>query len=98
MRYVLPTTGALDLEQEFRYPIGDLTVLVSELPGVTAEVTGLSAMGSQNMQGSSYQLWQGQALMPGKIALKLAGLLTQDGIDPQTVQAQMEVLLLLQWL
>ena len=86
MRYVLPTTGALDLEQEFRYPIGDLTVLVSELPGVTAEVTGLSAMGSQNMQGSSYQLWQGQALMPGKIALKLAGLLTQDSIDPRTVQ------------
>ena len=41
---------------------------------------------SQNMQGSSYQLWQGQALMPGKIALKLAGLLTQDSIDPRTVQ------------
>lgn len=86
MRYVLPNDGTLDLAQEYLYPIGDLTVLVAELPGVTAEVADLTALGSQSMSGSNYQLWQGQALMPGTISVKLAGLLTRDSIDPRTLQ------------
>lgn len=87
LRYAIPTTGKLDLSLEYLYPVGDLTILLSELPGIQAQVPDLNSMGSQSLQGDNYLLWQGQALMPGKIPVSLSGLLDKDSIDPRTVQS-----------
>jgi mono/diheme cytochrome c family protein len=85
MQYVLPYAGeeAL-LTQEFRYPVAALNLLVADLPQLRVSTESLTAMGPQDIQGNLYQMWQGQNLQPGAVAVKLSGLLAAGAVDPRT--------------
>lgn len=84
MQYLLPYDGEeVLLTQDFRYPLAMLNLLVADLPQLNVTAETLTAMGPQDIQGNTYQMWQGQNLQPGAVAVKLSGLLATDAVDPR---------------
>ena len=76
MQYALPYEGdSVTLEQEFMYPVALLNMLAADLPGMAIEAPELTNTGVQDFQGVSYQLWRGEQLMAGPVAISLSGLL-----------------------
>jgi len=84
MQYALPHQGdSITLEQEFLYPVALLNMLAADLPGLTIEAPNLTNTGVQDFQGVSYQLWRGEQLAAGPVALSLSGLLRSGDLDPR---------------
>lgn len=88
LQYAIPYDGTeLELRQEYSYPITTLNLLISDLPDLQAEIGELTSLRPQDIQGNSYQLWQGRDLQPGSISIKLSGLLAAGDIDPRAGSA-----------
>ncbi|MEZ4869627.1 MAG: c-type cytochrome [Caldilineaceae bacterium] len=89
VRYLLPHDGtSLDFNQDFLYPVDQVTILVAELPNLQVNIPGFALASNESLQGQSYQLWQPEATnsTPNQVAVKLGGLLQLGDIDPRTVQ------------
>lgn len=87
-RYFLPTDGAsLTFDQDFLYPIDQMTVLVTQLPQLQVEIPGFTIASRETLQGQTYQLWQPDGAAPAKVTVQLEGLLQEGDIDPRTVQS-----------
>ncbi len=85
--YLMPHSGkTTTIDGQFAYPIENLNVLVTELPGLTGAVSGdLTAMGAQSVQGVSYQVWSGQQIPANEsIAVSLEGVLAPGDPDPRS--------------
>jgi mono/diheme cytochrome c family protein len=84
VRYALPYEGtSLDFEQEFLYPVDQLSLLVSEVPNLQVEVPAMESEGVQEMQGQAFQLWRKSAFDPQAIAISMQGLLEPGSVDPR---------------
>lgn len=87
MRYFLPhNSPSLDVQQEYLYPVEQMTLLVTELPQLEVDVPGFSIASRETLQGQTYQLWQPNAAAPSQVTVQLSGLLQQGDVDPRTVQ------------
>ena len=88
VRYALPYNGtSTEFAGSLPYPAQSLNLLVSELPGMAIEVTGLASMGPQDIQGEIYQMWQSETVTPDLVVTaKLSGLLEAGELDPRAAQ------------
>ena len=87
MRYLLPHDGSeFEFSQDFQYPVGQMTLLIAELPQLEVEIPGFSLASRENFQNQSYQLWSPDGEPPQQITVRLTGLMAADDIDPRTVQ------------
>lgn len=86
VQYALPYDGtSYDVDQQFAYPIDQLTVLVADVPNLQVTAPALDEMGLQNIQGSDYHIFSKQALAAGDVALQMSGLLEAGSVDPRAV-------------
>ena len=68
VRYALPYNGtAVDLAQDFIYPVDQLSLLVADLPNLNIDVAGMESGGTQDVQGRSYQIWSKGSFEPETI-------------------------------
>ena len=89
MSYRLPVESAeADLAQPFLYAINSLNLLVSDLPDLDIEVTGLEFVEQRELQGISYGLWSGSNLIEPEIQVQLQGVLPPEGLDPRAFVEQ----------
>ncbi len=63
------------------YPVALLNMLAADLPGMAIEAPEPTNTGVQDFQGVSYQLWRGEQLMAGPVAISLSGLLRSSDPD-----------------
>lgn len=89
VRYALPYNGtSTEFAGSLPYPAQSLNLLVSELPGMAIEVTGLASMGAQDIQGEVYQMWQSENVTPDLVVTaKLSGLLEAGELDPRAAES-----------
>jgi mono/diheme cytochrome c family protein len=88
VRYAIPYKGAaLDMKQNFAYPVDQLSLMVADLPQLTVEASDLESVGTQDIQGQGFQIWRKTAFQPQAIELKMDGLLEEGGADPRAVVA-----------
>ena len=84
VRYAVPFEGTtLDLQQQFLYPVDQLSLLVASLPGLQVDAPGMEAAGPQDMGGQEYQLFRMSGMEPQTIQVSLAGLLAAGSPDPR---------------
>ncbi len=84
IRYAVPFEGdTAELQQQFFYPVDQLTLLVASLPGLQVDAAALEATGPQNMGGQEYQLYRKADFASQTIDVKLAGLLPAGSADPR---------------
>jgi hypothetical protein len=76
VRYLLPYAGdSIEFSQEFLYPVALINLLVADLPGMTATVSGLEGGDPQDFQGRIYRIWQGADLPANsEVQIALSGL------------------------
>jgi hypothetical protein len=83
VRYLVPYDGSeIRLQQNFLYPVGQLNLLVADLPGVRITPPDLTPQESQTVQGREYRIWQGRNLPAGPQALAIGGTLRMPGTTP----------------
>lgn len=88
VRYVIPYNDTrATIDQELLYPTEDFTLLVTELPNLAVDVSGLESGGVQTLQNQNYLLWQGLDLAPQRIEASFSGLLPPGAIDPRDLQS-----------
>ena len=81
--YRLPTEGAsFTLTPAFAYPVGQMNLLVADLPGIKVDAPGLTQQSVEDIQGRSYQLWVGTAPAAG-LQVKIDGILEAGSVDPR---------------
>jgi len=86
VRYALPYDGtSTEFTGAVPYPAKSLNLLISELPGMEVNVTGLESLGPQDIQGNVYQMWQSENVTPDqKVSAQLSGLLEAGELDPRS--------------
>jgi len=83
MRYTVPHDGGdMELLQDFAYPVQTLNLLVNEQPQLQVEASALTPAGSQELQGTPYNIWMGTELPPAPLVVTLSGLLAPDSVAP----------------
>ncbi len=81
--YRLPTEGtSFALTPTFAYPVGQMNLLVADLPGIKVDAPGLTQQSVEDIQGRSYQLWVGTAPAAG-LQVKIDGILEAGSVDPR---------------
>jgi len=81
LQYRLPfEDDSATLEQQFAYRIGQLNLLIPELPNVQTEVTGLTQSETQAIQGVNYRVWVGDELS-NPVQVVLSGLTPAGSAD-----------------
>jgi len=81
LQYRLPfEDDSATLEQEFPYRVGQLNLLIPELPNVQTEVTGLTQSETQTIQGVNYRVWVGDELS-NPVQIALSGLTPAGSAD-----------------
>ncbi|MCB0061190.1 MAG: hypothetical protein KDE19_03715, partial [Caldilineaceae bacterium] len=86
MRYLLPQSDrSLEITREFNYPVGEMSLLVAELPNLEVEIPGFALASRETFQNQTYQLWRPEGAVPEALTIRLNGLLAADEIDPRTV-------------
>jgi mono/diheme cytochrome c family protein len=84
LRYALPFEGtSAAVEQEFVYPVDELTLLVADLPNLKVNAHEMQFNSIQQLQGRDYQLFSKQGFGPQTVAVSLQGLVEQGGVDPR---------------
>lgn len=84
MGYRLPYEGdSVEFTQPFQYTLEGVDFLVAELPNLEANVTTLSFISTDTIQGVTYQLWGGQNLPAAPVRVQLSGLIPAGGVDPR---------------
>ncbi len=90
IRYVLPYEGtAVDLAQELLYPAAEVSMLVSDLEGMTVDATGLTFVSVENMGNLAYQFWSAQDAQPGTLEVTMDGL-PEPGVNDPRLAARQE--------
>ncbi|MCX6049892.1 MAG: c-type cytochrome [Chloroflexi bacterium] len=88
IQYRVPfENDATKIEQQLLYPVGQLNLLIPDLPNLQVEVTGLKANQPQTVQGVAYRFWSGDNLPTQTISVNLSGLIPTGGTDPRAVAA-----------
>lgn len=88
VRYAIPYKGAaLDIKQDFAYPVDQLSLLIADIPQLKVDAPELESGGVQDLQGQAFQIWRKTAFAPQSINIKMQGLLENGGIDPRAVAA-----------
>lgn len=86
MRYLLPHEGKeLEFSQTFQYPVGQMTLLIAELPQLEVEIPGFSLASRETFQNQTYQLWSPDGDPPQNITVRMTGLLAEGDVDPRTL-------------
>ena len=81
LQYRLPfEDDSATLEQPFPYRVGQLNLLIPELPNVQTEVTGLTQSEAQTIQGVNYRVWVGDELS-NPVQITLSGLTPVGSAD-----------------
>ncbi|CAN5502657.1 hypothetical protein BH10CHL1_BH10CHL1_20920 [soil metagenome] len=75
------------IEQQLLYPVGQLNLLIPDLPNLQVEVTGLKANQPQTVQGIAYRFWSGDNLPTQTLSVNLSGLIPTGGTDPRVAAA-----------
>ena len=87
MRYLLPHQGReFEFSQEFQYPVGQMTLLIAEVPQLEVEIPGFSLASRETFQNQSYQLWSPEGEPPQRITVQMTGLLATGDVDPRTLE------------
>jgi mono/diheme cytochrome c family protein len=82
--YRLPVTGdSAELAQSFLYPVGNLTLLVTDLPNLQVEAPDLTYIGIETLQGTNFRHWSASGLQSPTVPLRLSGLNEAGALDPQ---------------
>ncbi len=88
LQYRLPfANDTTQIEQQLLYPVGQLNVLIPDLPNLQTDVTGLKANKTQTVQGTTYRFWSGDNLPTQTIKINLRGLIPLGGTDPRVAAA-----------
>lgn len=88
MRYLLPHEGReLEFTQDFQYPVGQMTLLIAEVPQLEVEIPGFSLASRETFQNQSYQLWSPDGEPPQRITVRMTGLLATGDVDPRTIES-----------
>jgi mono/diheme cytochrome c family protein len=78
--YLLPYSGTeTSIAQAFLYPVGALSLLITDLPGVVAEAPLLTEGGVETIQGVNFRRWNGANLDNPTVALTLRNLPPPEG-------------------
>lgn len=89
VRYAIPFEGtALDLQQEYLYPMDQLSLLVAATPGLQVQASNMEDAGPQNMGGQEYELFRLADSAPQTIDVNLTGLLAAGSADPRTAASE----------
>lgn len=73
--YQLPFEGdSAELEQRILYPVGNLNLLITDLPGLEATAPDLTFVGQETVQGINFRRWVGEGLREPALRLQLRGL------------------------
>lgn len=81
--YRLPAEGSsITLNPQFAYPVGQINLLVADLPGVRVTASGLTQQSVENIQGRAYQLWGGSVPESG-LQITVDGILEVGSADPR---------------
>jgi len=89
VRYVLPYEGTtVDLAQEVLYPAAEVSMLVSELEGLTVNATGLTFVSVESMGNLGYQFWSAQDAPAGTLSVSIEGLPEPGVEDPRLAARQ----------
>jgi mono/diheme cytochrome c family protein len=84
VRYALPYEEAsADLQQQFLYPVDQLSLLVSSLPGLQVDAPALEAAGPREMGGQEYLVFSKAGFEPQIVDVKMTGLLAAGSPDPR---------------
>ncbi|MFN8465416.1 MAG: c-type cytochrome [Caldilineaceae bacterium] len=88
LRYAIPYNGtALDVKQDFAYPVDQLSLLIADIPGLKVDAPELESGGAQDLSGQPFQIWRKSGFAPQTIELKMAGLLSENSADPRAAAA-----------
>jgi mono/diheme cytochrome c family protein len=88
VQYAVPfTTEAVDLAQQFLYPVEQLNLLVPTTSGLQVSAPAMTAAAPQNMGGQEYQLFVRDAFEPQVVSVNLTGLLPAGSPDPRAAAA-----------
>jgi mono/diheme cytochrome c family protein len=86
--YRLPFTGdSVEVAQSFLYPVGELTLLVTELPNVQVEAPDLTFIGTETLQGTNFRHWGASGLQSPTVPLRLSGLIEAGAPDPRALDS-----------
>ncbi len=81
LQYRLPfADDSATLEQQFAYRVGQLNLLIPELPNVQTNVIGLTQSETQTIQGVNYRVWVGDNIS-GPVQVALSGLTPTGSAD-----------------
>ena len=69
--------------QEWAYPLQDVTVRISDLPGMTVRLPGFAPAGQEALGGQSFSIWQAASLPEGRLAVHFDGLPTMARLTYQ---------------
>jgi hypothetical protein len=84
VRYALPYADtAADLQQQFLYPVDQLSLLVASLPGVQVDAPEVDLVGPRDMGGQEYLVYSKENFEPQMIDVKVSGLLAAGSPDPR---------------
>ncbi len=84
VRYALPFEGTTaDLRQQFLYPVDQLSLLVTSLPGVEVDAPAMEASGPRDMGGQEYLVFSKDAFAPQTVDVTVSGLLAAGSPDPR---------------
>jgi mono/diheme cytochrome c family protein len=73
--YLFPFEGdSAELEQRILYPVGNLNLLITDLPGLEATAPDLTFVGEETVQGINFRRWVGEGLREPALRLQLRGL------------------------
>ncbi|MBW7882478.1 MAG: c-type cytochrome [Caldilineaceae bacterium] len=88
--YVLPYSGnTASLTGAFDYPVGNLNLLVADLPGLEVEVDApMEAVGNQTIQDVPYRVWNARDLDQPAIGVRLRNVIAEGDVDPRTLPGQ----------
>lgn len=81
--YRIPVTGtSIVLHPKYVYPVGQVNILVADLPDLQVSITGLTKQSVEEIQGRSYQLWVGGPPVD-PIEVSIRGVLEAGAVDPR---------------
>lgn len=81
--YRLPISQTVQtIQPQFAYPVGQVNVLVADLPGLKVDIPGLSKSSVEQIQGRDYQIWVGDMPASG-LQVTVDGALLADSVDPR---------------
>lgn len=84
--YRLPFQGTeVAFVQGFAYPVANLNLLVTELPGMEIDAPALTFVGAETIQEFTFRRWVAQGLSEQEVPVRIWGLIPAGDPDPRAV-------------